>query len=216
MRGLGQILFAMSLMLAAVVWAQPSVIVVEDWSTHEAGVKGIPEGWKGQRWGTPTYDLMVVAEGSTKVLHLTSRDEGSTISKEVDVNLKDTPILEWQWKVAVLPTGGDCRKAETDDEAAQLYVTFPRFPATLRSRVIGYVWDTTAPAGTIAPSQKSFQVTYVVVRSGTRDLHRWITESRNVYEDYQRIYHEEPGALRVVSIGIEALPRGRCGLIGEG
>lgn len=204
MRRVGQILLGMSLLVAAVAWTQPSVVVVEDWSKHAAGVKGIPEGWKGQRWGNATYDLIVVEEDSTKALHLKSRDEGSTISKEVHVNVKDTPILEWQWKAAVLPAGGDCRKAETDDEAAQLYVTFPRFPATLRSRVIGYVWDTTAPEGTIAPSEKSFQVTYVVVRSGTRDVNRWITESRNVYEDYMRIYHEEPGELGVVSIGIDS------------
>jgi hypothetical protein len=32
----------------------------------------------------------------------------------------------------------------------------------------------------------------VVVRSGSADLGKWITETRNVNEDYKRIYGEEP------------------------
>ena len=65
-----------------------------------------------------------------RVLHLKSNDEGSTISKDIKgkVNLKETPILEWRWKVTKLPRGGDARKAATDDEAGQIYLTWPRFP----------------------------------------------------------------------------------------
>jgi Protein of unknown function (DUF3047) len=72
----------------------------------------------------------------------------STISKEVRVDVKQFPILVWRWKVVTLPRGGNSRR-ETDDQAAQVYATFPRFPTAFRSRIIGYVWDTTAPAGTI-------------------------------------------------------------------
>ncbi len=204
MKTLHRILSGLILLLAAVGWAQTGVVVVEEWSRHRAGAKGIPEGWKGQNWGTPAYDLTVVEESPTKALHLKSRNEGSTISKDVRVNLKDTPILEWRWKAVVLPTGGDLRKKETDDQAAQLYVTFPRFPEALRSRIIGYVWDTSAPEGTIVGSEKTSRVTYVVVRSGSKDLNRWTTETRNVWEDYKRIYGEEPGELRAVSIAIDS------------
>jgi hypothetical protein len=188
---------------AALAAAQTGVVLVEDWSKHPVGARGIPEGWKGQNWGTPAYDLTIVA-GSQKMLHLKSQNEGSTIVKEVKINVKDTPILEWQWKAVVLPAGGDSRKKAADDQAAQIYVTFPRFPSAVRSRIIGYVWDTTAPEGTIVESEKTSLVTYVVVRSGTRDLDRWITETRNVYEDYRRIYGEEPGELGAVSIAIDS------------
>ncbi len=189
---------------AAVASAQPRVVLVEDWSKHPVGAKGIPDGWTGQNWGSPAYDLTVIEESPTKVLHLKSRNEGSTIAKEVKINVKETPILEWRWKAVVLPAGGDSRKKATDDQAAQIYVTFPRFPSAVRSRIIGYVWDTTAPEGTIVQSEKTSLVTYVVVRSGPKDLNRWLTESRNVYEDYRQIYKEEPGELGVVSISIDS------------
>ena len=69
-----------------------------------------------------------------------------------------------------LPKAGDARRKETDDEAAQLYVTFPRFPSAVRSRVIGYIWDSNGPVGAIFPSQKVSTITYIVVRSGDADL----------------------------------------------
>jgi hypothetical protein len=190
--------------LSVAAAGEPRVVLVEDWSQHPVGARGIPAGWKAQTWGSPAYDLTVTEDGSAKVLHLKSQNESSTITKEVQVNPRKTPILEWRWKAVVLPARGDSRKKATDDQAAQLYVTFPRLPRQLRSRIIGYVWDTTVPEGTIAPSEKSPFVTYVVVRSGTKDLNRWITESRNVYADYRRIYNEEPGEVGGISLAIDS------------
>lgn len=205
MRPLGRPLLGVILLLGALGLTQTGVVLVEDWSTQRVGATGIPAGWKPQNWGgTPLYDMTVVEESPSKVLHLKSRGQSSTINKEVKVNVKETPILEWRWKAVVLPTGGDCRKKATDDQAAQLYVTFPRFPSLVRSRIIGYIWDTTAPEGTIVRSGKSSLITYVVVRSGTKDLNRWLTESRNVWEDYKRIYGEEPEELGAVSIAIDS------------
>jgi hypothetical protein len=158
--------------------AQPDRIVVEDWSTQPAG---------------------------KRVLHLRSDNDSSTISKEVKVDLQQYPILEWHWKVVLLPTGGDARRKQTDDEAAQLYVTFPRFPSAVRSRIIGYIWDANAPVGAIFSSQKVSTVTFVVVRSGAADLGRWVTETRNVLDDYKRIYGEVPGeSVGAISLSINS------------
>ncbi len=179
--------------------------MVEDWSKQPSGKRGIPAGWQGQNWGSPKHDFTVVTESPNQALHLRSDNDSSTISKEVKVDVKQYPILQWRWKVVVLPKSGDARRKETDDEVAQLYLTFPRFPSAVRSRIIGYVWDSTAPLGAIFPSQKVSTITYVVVRSGDVDLGKWITETRNIAEDYKRIYGEEPGeAVGAVSISINS------------
>src|SRR5262249_49609275 len=113
-------------------------------------------------------------------------------------------------KMVTLPAGGDCRRKAVDDEAGQVYVAFPRFPTSMRSRIIGYVWDTTAPAGTIVQSESSSLVTYVVVRSGAANVGRWLTETRNVYEDYTRIYGEAPTETAgAVSVPIHSNDPGR-------
>jgi hypothetical protein len=117
---------------------------------------GIPSGWVGESFGRrAAYEFTIEQNAARRVLHLESRDEHSTIARDItgQVNLKRTPILEWTWKAAVLPMGGDLRRKETTDMAAQLYVVWPRFPELLRSRIIGYVWDATTPVATIAKSQ---------------------------------------------------------------
>src|SRR4051812_10502020 len=178
---------AVSLLFATLAWAAEDY-VVEDWLKAPVGHKGIPPEWKGQQWGSPAYDMTVVEDGGKKVLHLKSKDEGSTISKEVKgkVNLKETPILEWSWKVAALPKGGNSCVKDTDDQAGQVFVMWPRFPEQGRPRIGGYVWDPTQPVGTTCKSEKSGMVTYIVVRSGTADVGKWFTEKRNVRDDFKK------------------------------
>ena len=185
--------------------ADPATIPVEDWSKQPEGKTGIPDGWKGQTWGSPKYEFRIVSQGGRKVLHLKSGNDSSTITKEIKVDVKRHPILTWSWQAAVLPKGADARKSATDDEAAQLYVTFPRFPSQVRSRVISYIWDTAAPVGAVFKSEKTGLVTYVVVRSGPADLGKWMTESRHVLDDYQKIYGEAPGEeVGAISISIDS------------
>lgn len=204
-RGPGLMLVVAVLLLAAIALAAERV-VVEDWSRNRPGTRGIPLDWKGQNWGSPVYDFAVVESDGHTALHMRSQNDGTTISRDIrgKVNLESTPVLEWRWKAATLPKGGNsCRKA-ADDQGAQVYVVWPRFPEAVRSRIIGYVWDTTAKAGTICPSEKTRTVTYVVIRSGDADLGKWLTEHRNVREDFKKIYGEEPESPAGIALAIDS------------
>jgi Protein of unknown function (DUF3047) len=201
---------AFAAVLIVIALAAPVVataqVVIEDWSKVPVGTKGIPPDWKGQQWGSPAYDFVVAEDGGKKAIHLKSKNEGSTISREIKgkVNLSQTPVLEWSWKAVALPKGGNsCAKA-ADDQSVQIYVTWPRFPEQVRSQIIGYVWDSTQPVGTICKSEKTGMVTYVVVRSGAADLGKWVTEHRNVLEDFKKIYGANPDNPGAVSISIDS------------
>lgn len=185
-------------------WAE-EVIILEDWSGCEVGAKGIPPGWTGQSWGSPRYDLTIVEDDGRRALHLKSKNESSTINKKIarHINLRDTSILQWQWKVLALPTGGDSRQEDALDQAVQLYVSWPRFPRAIRSRIIGYVWDSSAPVGTVVRSSKTRMVTYIVIRSGNTELGHWMTERRNVWEDYRMVFGEDPKELGYISLSID-------------
>lgn len=178
-----------------------SDVVVDDWRAGTLGQVGIPPGWEGQTWGkTSGFALSIVIDDGQRVLRLESRDDRATITRDLrgSVSLARTPILRWRWKVIAAPVGGDARRRETSDQAAQVYVTWPRPPALLRSRIIGYAWDTTAPAGTTFRSQKSGTVTYMILRSGSAELGRWLEERRDLRADYRAIFGEEapdPGAI---------------------
>ena len=205
-RWLGVRGIALAGVLAAAVALAADGVVVEDWSAVTVGTKGIPPGWSKQDWGSPRYDFAVVEQDGQRVLHLRSAGDSSNINKDIrgKVRLAETPILEWTWKVTVLPKGADARRGATDDEAAQIYVVWPRFPQALRSQIIGYIWDSTAPSGSVFKSQRTGTVTYVVVRSGPADLGKWLTERRDVREDFKKIYGEEPEDPGAIAIGIDS------------
>ena len=193
-------------LVACVAWAQQGSLLVEDWSKQPGGARGIPDGWKGQNWGSPKYDFVIVTDEGRKALHMKSANEGSTISKDMKgkINLKETPILEWSWKVTQLPRGGDSCKKATDDQAAQVFVVWPRFPEAVRSRIIGYVWDSTQPVGKMCKSEKTGTVTYIVLRSGAGELGKWLTERRNVVEDFRKAYEDDADSPAAVSVAIDS------------
>ena len=191
--------------LALISSAAAEGLHVEDWSEQAVGAKGVPLGWTKYETmgGRPAYDFMVVEDEGRRALLLKSRNEHSTIAKEITVNLRATPMLEWTWKVVKLPTGADIRAKETSDLTAHIYVIWPRFPAMIRARLIGYVWDSTAPAQTVEKSRKTGTVHFFVLRSGPVQLNQWLTERRNVYEDYRRVFGEDPEDPRAIALSID-------------
>jgi len=140
----------------------------------------------------------------TGVVRLESEETSFALHRQVEVDLAAFPYLTWTWRVDVLPEGGDVRRREADDQAAQLYVVFPRFPAMLRSRILGYVWDATAPAGSSLVSATTSLARIVVVESGPAKAGRWIEETRNIREDYRRLFHEDPPRVGKVSVLINS------------
>jgi hypothetical protein len=178
---------------------------VENWVRHEVGARGIPTGWRAYETpgGRPAYDFTVVEDEGRRALDMRSRGDHSTIARRLRISLRATPLLEWSWKVALFPAGADIRRKETSDLTGHLFVVWPRQPAMLRSRLIGYVWDEKMPANTKQPSTKTGTVTFIVVRSGAAAAGGWVTERRNVAEDFRRIYGEEPEDAGAVALSID-------------
>ena len=152
---------------------------------------GVPKGWQLKQWAGG-HDVREEKEEGRTVVHLISTQDSFGIVKKFRWNTKVRPKIHWRWKVTVLPKGGDVRVRSKDDQAAQLYIVFPRFPSVVNSRLLGYIWESTAPQGGEFVSTKYSKTRYIVLESGATHLGKWITEERNVYEDYKRLFHEEP------------------------
>lgn len=180
-------------------------VVVADFGKEKEG-DGVPRDWKlSTKEGTP--DLAVVRDGSALALRLRSRSASFSIQKEIDIDLKQTPFLVWEWKVTELPRRGDLRNSGTDDQAAQLFVMVS--PDFLRTDIIAYIWDTTAPAGTVAdvppPTIYPFvRIKTVVLRSGRQEKGKWITEIRNVVEDYKKLFGGETDKVTGIRLQINS------------
>ena len=178
---------------------------VEDWREVPVGAKGVPPGWRPYETplGHPAYDFAIVDDAGRRALRMKSASEHSTIAKEATISLTATPVLRWEWKVVTFPDGADLREKKTSDATGHIFVLWPRVPAMFRSRLIGYVWDPALPVGTIVKSRKTGTVTFVVARSGPERRGQWVTDERNVAEDYRRVYGEDPEDPKGIALSID-------------
>lgn len=70
------------------------------------------------------------------------------------------------------------------------------FPKTFfeRRKVISYIWDPTAPKGTVAAAAGPIylNVKAIVCESGAGEIGNWLIEKRHVVEDYRALFGEIP------------------------
>lgn len=206
--------------LAASVWAQgQSVIEVGRFSVSEPG-PGLPKGWKPLTFKKipklTTYEL--VKDGGQVVVKATSEASASGLTKEVNIDPKEFPILQWRWKVENLLKNSDATRKDGDDYPARLYITFAYDPdkVSLGKKLkykagqvlfgdipigaINYVWERKAPVDSMIDNAYTDFVKMVVVESGPQNLGIWVNESRNIYEDYKKAFGEEPPMINGVAI----------------
>jgi hypothetical protein len=63
-----------------------------------------------------------------------------------------------------------------------------------------YVWDATAPVGTVIVNPRSDRIRKIVVDSGPEGLRRWRDHQRDLAADFRRAFGEEPGPLQSVAL----------------
>ena len=179
---------------ASVAWGQTTVLV-DFSSTRET----VPPGWElAVNKGEP--QLQLVQDDGKQALRMRSDQASFSLQKKIHISLQASPFLVWDWKVTELPKGGDFRRSGSDDQAAQLIIAFSS------SHFLSYIWDSTAPKGMIASASAPLfkKIFDVVMQSGTQGLGTWITERRNLIDDYKQAYGEEPEAIEGVRIQINS------------
>jgi hypothetical protein len=170
------------IVLFFIIQARTSQLAFIVLNTANWGAGRLPADWQIKvNHGKP--DISVCAEGDS-CLHLKSVKSSFGLEHEVNVDPAQLPYLTWRWKVARLPNGGDFRRADADDQAAQVMVAFAD------RRILTYLWDSTAPKGAAqnASNIPLVHIFAVVCQSGAGDADRWIAEKRNVAYDYGRAY----------------------------
>jgi hypothetical protein len=171
--------------------------------TFSSGVdeKGVPLGWElKEKEGSPIIKLE--KEDDIYALHLISEQASFGLTKKIDIDIKEYPYINFRWKVMELPDNGDFRKEETDDQAAQIYIAFGTFRLT--AKIVGYLWENKAPKLTTGISPAWSKTRLVVLESGPEKIGKWVSERRNIYNDYKELFEKEPSEAKLISLYINS------------
>ncbi|MBI3610009.1 MAG: DUF3047 domain-containing protein [Nitrospirae bacterium] len=197
------VLLILGMLRAEFSTAGPSSLIVDP-AGGGLGANGLPVGWDLKQWFGGGRDIRIENNDGKPVLHLISKQNSFGLYKKLDFDIHDYPYLTWRWRATVLPNGGDVRNKTTDDQAAQVYVLFPRFPSAVNTRLVGYIWENLTPKNLHVTSTKSSNTRYIVLRDGTDPLGSWVQERRNVLEDYRELFGEEPPQVGGVTLMIDS------------
>ena len=157
----------------------------------------------------------LVEDGGETVLKASAQASASGLLQFIDLDPRDHPIFSWRWKVMDLSPSED----SPDDSPVRIMVSFAgdydKLPFSdrifydqfrlftgqqLPYAGVMYVWGSRTPRGGVAPNRYTSRIRMIAVESGRDKLGKWLEETRNVEEDYRRLFGEEPG--RIVSVGL--------------
>lgn len=106
-----------------------------------------------------------------------------------EIDLMETPVVEWRWRAGELPEGVDETTRAGDDYAARLYAVDEHNILRWRTRALNYVWSADRPVGSDWPNAFASQAHMIAVASGAPDDDGWVVHRRNLRADFRR-YHD--------------------------
>ena len=193
---------------------------VTPFSSAQPGTQ-LPAGWyvaalpKFRK--TTQYEL--VDDGGTTVVHATASESNSGLAFNLDIDPRLFQVVRWRWKVLQPIDGADNTRRAADDSMARVKFFFsgPIQTLPIGERVffkqvkamtgvempyatLDYSWGDGAPAGTAIVNTWTTRIRTILVRSGTDGMGGWVSEQRNLYEDYKAAFGEEPGRITHVVI----------------
>ncbi len=210
--------------VTALAWAQADSLVAGAFSALKPGA-ALPQSWKplGVSSTIPRTRYSLVDDGGTTVIKAEANASAAGLTREIKVNLAEFPTLKWRWKISNLYKNSDIHSKQGDDYPARVYVMFdypleklsfidrtklriaralhdPNLPAA----TICYVWDNTAPAGTIVASSYTSLVRMIVVESGASRVNQWLAPERDVAADFKAAFGDVAPPVVAVAIATDS------------
>lgn len=161
-----------------------------------------------------------VVEDGLPAVRLHSKGALTFLEKTVAIDIETYPIVTWKWKVENVLEGIDERTVEGDDHPIRIFFVFEPDPSEqglwfrfkrflyldrahghpVGGRFTEYLWSSHLQPGDIIRDPSKPRQKLMVIEAGRRNLGKWLSYERNLYEDFKRLYAEEPR--RLIFIGI--------------
>ena len=148
-----------------------------------------------------------------------SDGSASMFRRNVARPAKDLGDVSFSWWVQEKPNDANVGQVDREDAAARVLFGFAgdNSKLPLRTRMmfelaealtgeappyatLMYVWDASAPVGSVIVNPRSDRIRKIVVDSGPGELRRWREHRRDLAADFRLAFGEEPGALSSIAL----------------
>ncbi len=142
------------------------------------------ERWKEKSFsGNSRYEIVEI--DGTRVLKASTEGAASILYKEQTISLITEPVIRWSWKIEKVYEDIDESSRGGDDFPARLYVVVQTGMLPWQTLALNYVWSSNQDVGESWPNPFTQKAMMVAVQSGNSKAGQWVTQSRNIVEDFE-------------------------------
>lgn len=186
----------MLVLLTVVAAAAAEPRIVAEW--HD-----LDDSWQRRDFEGRTH----YSPGDGEQPHVTARTEGgaSALYREIEIDLTETPWLQWSWRAERLPAvdAPETEKAG-DDYGARVYVVREGLFGKLSANALNYVWSRHQPVGDTWPNAYTGRAVMWSVEQGSARLGEWVSHVRNVRTDWQAAFGDDIERIDGIAIMTDA------------
>jgi len=156
-------------------------------------------GWEQKHFvGESRYTIE--GTGGEQWLHAESGASASGCFREIKIDLKRTPWLNWSWRIGGVLNNSNEREKSGDDYPARVYVVFENGPFFWNANALNYVWSSCQPVESHWPNAYTDNAVMLAVASGGDEAGKWISLRRNVAEDIRQQFGVEPHYITAIAV----------------
>jgi len=158
------------------------------------------EQWESKRFKNQTFYQLVELDGA-RVLKADSNDSASGLFKTQRIDLQQTPVLNWRWRIENRLNTHNEQIKTGDDYAARVYVVISGGLAFWQTKAINYVWANASAKGAVWPNAYAGKsAVMIAMRSAADPTGTWFSEKRDVLADLKQHFGEDVRYIDAVAI----------------
>lgn len=148
-------------------------------------------GWNEKIFKNKTSYQLIQLE-NRKVLKADSHNSASGLVKNIHVDLKKHPYLNWSWRIENRLSTGNEKTKSGDDYAARIYIVIDGGLLFWKTKALSYVWANRAETGeTWNNAFAGKNAVMMALKSRQSKTSTWYFEKRNVYKDLKKLFGTE-------------------------
>lgn len=181
---------------SAALFSKQGIVKVGDFSNKDLS------SWEQKSFdGETLYEIKGRSEA--KYLYASANKSASALYKKIQIDLKETPYLNWSWRIDKSLSELNEQTKAGDDYCARIYVIVKTGLAPWKTKALNYVWSSNKAPNQSWPNAFTDKAIMIPLKTSLDDNKMWSSEKVNVKLDFERYFGIEIETIDGVAIMVD-------------